>query len=181
MSQNLKRAASPEEILSGKQKRQAIFDISLQPPRNSMDSSINFPIPSCSTPCCSTPLNSSNTCTDNNRCTTPVSSNPENSMDTSTPNSPVHFFDNSHLHEDELLLYSLMTLVFPLSTFTKAFEPSKYEVITNIIHQITGIQYNTQGIRNYFYRVKNNKVKGIGKKQRYMSMGLLPEKYNLLP
>ena len=84
-------------------------------------------------------------------------------MDTSTPNSPVHFFNNSHLHEDELLLYSLMTLVFPLSTFTKAFEPSKYEVITNIIHQITGIQYNTQGIRNYFYRVKNNKVKGIGK------------------
>ena len=56
-----------------------------------------------------------------------------------------------------------MILVFPLSTFTKAFEPSKYEVITNIIHQITGNQYNIQGIRNYFYRVKNNKVKGIGK------------------
>ena len=103
MSQNLKRAASPEEILSGKQKRQAIFDTSLQPPRNS------------------------------------IPSNPENSMDTFTPNSPVHF-NNSHLHEDELLLYSLMTLVFPLSTFIKAFEPSKYEVITNIIHQITGIQ-----------------------------------------
>ena len=109
------------------------------------------------------PLNSSNTCTGNNRCTTSVPLNPENSMDTSTPYSPVHFFNNSHLHEDELLLYSLMTLVFPLSTFTKAFEPSKYEVVTNIIHQITGIQYNTQGIRNYFDRVKNNKVKGIGK------------------
>ena len=109
------------------------------------------------------PLNSSNTCTGKNRCTTSVPLNPENSMDTSTPYSPVHFFNNSHLHEDELLLYSLMTLVFPLSTFTKAFEPSKYEVVTNIIHQITGIHYNTQGIRNYFYRVKNNKVKGIGK------------------
>ena len=67
------------------------------------------------------------------------------------------------MREDELLLYSLMTLVFNLSTFTKAFEPSKYEVITYIIHQITGNQYNIQGIRNYFYRVKNNKVKGIGK------------------
>ena len=42
MSQNLKRAGLPEEILSGKQKRQAIFDTSLQPPRNSMDSSIIF-------------------------------------------------------------------------------------------------------------------------------------------
>ena len=79
------------------------------------------------------------------------------------PNTAVQFVNNSPLHEEELLLYSMMTLVFPVPTVTKNYVPSKYDTIINIIYQIIGVKYSNQSIRNYFHRVSTNKLKGIGK------------------
>ena len=75
----------------------------------------------------------------------------------------MQFVNNSPLHEEELLLYFMMTLVFPVSAFTKNYVPSKYDTIINIIYQIIGVKYSNQNIRNYFHRVSTNKLKGIGK------------------
>ena len=57
----------------------------------------------------------------------------------------------------------MMTLVFPVAPFTKNYAPSKYDAIIDIIYQITGVNYSSHSIRNYFHRVYTNKVKGFGK------------------
>ena len=56
-----------------------------------------------------------------------------------------------------------MTLVFPASTFTKNYVPSKYDKRIDIIYKIIRVKYSNQSIRNYFHRVSTNKLKGVGK------------------
>ena len=155
MSNNLKRIASPEGECNNTPKRRAEFSTPPRPQRNTLDSTIN-PIN------IATPANSIDTCTQNSRSTTPFP--PSMSDDSSLPiqNTPVQFLNNSPLGEEELLLYSMMTLVFPMSTFTKNYASCKYDAITNIIYQITGVKYTTHSIRNYFHRVVTNKVKSFG-------------------
>ena len=70
---------------------------------------------------------------------------------------------NCQLREDELLLYSLMTLVFPNQTFLKNFAPNKYNEISRVIFEVTGVKYNNHSIRNYCHRVCSNTLKGFGK------------------
>ncbi|CAB3981951.1 Hypothetical predicted protein [Paramuricea clavata] len=140
MSNNLKRTASPVRGCNNTHKRKAEFSTPPRPPRIALD-----PIVNNSTPSCSTPANLSDTCTQNNRFTAPFPpSVSDNSNDNLIPTTPVQFVNNSPLREEELLLYSMMTLVFP-------------------IYQITGVKYSSHSIRNYFHRVYTNKVKGFGK------------------
>ena len=158
MSNNLKRAVSPVRGCNDPHKR-ADFSTPPRPPKRTLDSTCND-----TTPSCSTPANLSDTCIQNNRFATPFPpSKSDDARDNLTPNTPVQFVNNSPLREEELLLYSMMTLVFPVSTFTKNYEPSKYDTIIDIIYQIIGVKYSNQSIRNYFHRVSTNKLKGIGK------------------
>lgn len=78
-------------------------------------------------------------------------------------NIPVLFPNDSQLRADELLLYSLMTLTFPIQTFSKNHASNKYNEIISVIFQITGVKYNSHSIQNYFYRVRTNSLKGFGK------------------
>ena len=115
------------------------------------------------TPSCSTPYDSSKMGIKNNRFTTPNPISPTNSNINLTSNSPLQFVNDAQLSEEELLLYSMMTLVFPTSTFTKNYATNKYDQIISIISQIIGVKYSNQSIRNYFHRVRTNTVKGVGK------------------
>ena len=76
-------------------------------------------------------------------------------------NTPVLFPNDSQLRADELLLYSVMTLTFPIQTKNHA--SKKYNEIISVILQITGVKYSSHSIRNYFYRVRTNSLKGFGK------------------
>ena len=140
MWNNLKRPVSPERGNNDMSKRRA--DISTPPPS------------------CSTPSNCSKTYIENDR--QPIlNMNGYNLME----NTPVLFVNNSPLHVEELLLYVMMTLVFPVSPFVKTYAPNKYDTMIRVMYHITGVKYNNQSIRNYFNRVSKNKVKGVGKTQ----------------
>ena len=78
-------------------------------------------------------------------------------------NVSVLFPNDSQLRADELLLYSLMALKFPIQTFSKSYAPNKYNGIISVVFQITGAKYTSHGIRNYFHRVRTNNLKGFGK------------------
>lgn len=160
MSNSLKRIVSPvrDPELN---KRRAVFNTPTRPPRNTPDQE-SMPI-NTATPSCSTPCNSSNTCITNNRTAVPITVNHNGSNFDLAFNTPVQFASESSLQEHELLLYSIMTLAFPTSPFSKNYTPCKYDPIVNVMFQITGVKFSNQGIRNYFHRVNTNKVKGIGK------------------
>ena len=159
MSNILKRAVSPVRECNDVHKRRVDFSTPPRPPRSTLDSIANE-----TTPSCSTPANLSDTCTQNTRFETPnPPSKSDDARDNLIPNTPVQFVNNSSLREDELLLYFMMTLVFPVSTFTKNYVPSKYDKMIDIIYQIIGVKYSNQSIRNYFHRVSANKLKGVGK------------------
>ena len=157
MSNSMKRDISPSTEMS---KRQAIF---ATPTRPTITAPVELWQNSCKTPSCSTPSNGSAMGLSNTRVSTPDSMCPTTSGVNTEFNTPVHFVNDSSLREDELLLYSLMTLVFPTQTFTKKFASNKYDKITDVMFQITGLRYSNHGIRNYFHRVRTNNVKGIGK------------------
>ena len=163
MSSVGKRDRSPSEDMTEMSKRYANFDT---PPRRGGI----LVVPQ--TPSCSTPTAASVTDSSNYRspASDPICPIP---MDTlRTLNTPVQFSNDSQLTEEELLLYSLMTLVFPSNTFISNFASNKYDAISNTIFQITGVKYSTHSIRNYFHRVRNNKMKGFGK-----TKGILRWKY----
>ena len=67
------------------------------------------------------------------------------------------------LTTDELLLYALMITSFPTETFSKKHSVEKYERVVEGIHRVNGVYYSSQSVRNYFYRVRRNEVKGVGK------------------
>ena len=160
-----KRDRSPSDTIT---KRHASFETPPRPGRVSgMPVQINCETPSCSTPAAASILDESNyrSPASTGICPTP--------LDTLQAfNNPVQFANDSRLREEELLLYSLMTLVFLHNTFTKNFSPNKYHEICDTIFHITGVNFSTQSIRNYFHRVRTNATKGIGK-----TNGILRWKY----
>ncbi len=156
MSNTLKRPVSPERGYNDMHKRKTDFCTPPRPPRSPLDTNINQ-----TTPSCSTPSNFSNTYIENNRQPIPFNLDEYNLIE----NTPVQFANNSPLHEEELLLYSMMTLAFPVSPFGKSYAPNKYDTMIRVIYHIIGVKYSNQSIRNYFNRVGTNKAKGVGKTQ----------------
>ena len=71
--------------------------------------------------------------------------------------------NDSSLSPRELLLYSLMKIVFPSNTFTKCHTAEKYNNITKVFENVLCICYLSHNVRNYFARVRSNKIKGYGK------------------
>lgn len=79
-----------------------------------------------------------------------------------------HFFSllrtGFPLQEEELLLYSLTVAAFPENGFNlKDKWLDKYQPIVNAIESVYHVHFNCSDIRNYFHRVRNNLVKGLGK------------------
>ena len=136
-------------------KRQAIFNTPPRPARSVLEI--------CETPSCSTPTSASATGLSNNRASTLDPICPTPSGTEMATNVPVLFSNDSQLRIDELLLYSLMALKFPIQTFSKSYAPNKYNGIISVLFQITGAKYTSHGIRNYFHRVRTNILKGFGK------------------
>ena len=67
------------------------------------------------------------------------------------------------LVEEELLLYSLTVTAFPHKGFNlKLKSKEKYYPIVNAIDSVYHVQFDINDLRNYFYRVTNNLVKGRG-------------------
>lgn len=68
------------------------------------------------------------------------------------------------LVEEELLLYSLAVTAFPDNGFNlKLKSKEEYYPIVNAIDSVYHVQFDINDLRNYFYRVTNNLVKGLGK------------------
>ena len=68
------------------------------------------------------------------------------------------------LVEEELLLYWLTVTAFPDNGFNlKLKSKEKYYPIVNAIDSVYHVQFDINDFRNYFYRVTNNLVKGLGK------------------
>ena len=66
--------------------------------------------------------------------------------------------------EEELLLYSLAVTAFPDNGFNlKLKSKEKYYPMVNAIDSVYHVQFNIDDLWNYFYRVTNNLVKGLGK------------------
>ena len=76
---------------------------------------------------------------------------------------PLIVENDTPLTTDELLLYALMITLFPTETFSKKHSVEKYERAVKGIHRINGVHYSSESVRNYFYRVRRNEVKGVGK------------------
>jgi hypothetical protein len=66
--------------------------------------------------------------------------------------------------ECELLLYSLLIVCFPKTSFRARYY-SKYSSISKAIHQVSGVLLDPTAISNYLYRSNNNLSKGLGKTQ----------------
>ena len=67
------------------------------------------------------------------------------------------------LVEEELLLYSLTVTAFPDKGFNlKLKSKEKYYPMVNAIDSVYHVQFDINDLRNYFYRVTNNLVKGRG-------------------
>ena len=67
------------------------------------------------------------------------------------------------LVEEELLLYSLTVTAFPDKGFNLKLKlKEKYYPIVNAIDSVYHVQFDINDLRNYFYRVTNNLVKGRG-------------------
>ena len=71
--------------------------------------------------------------------------------------------NDTPLTTDELLLYALLITSFPTETFSKKYSVEKYERVVEGIHRVNGVHYSSQSVRNYFYRVRRNEVRGVGK------------------
>jgi hypothetical protein len=151
MSNGVKRDMSPSLEMS---KRQAIFETPPRPARSFLET--------CA-PSCSTPTDASAIGLSNNRASTlnPICQTPSGIE--IAINIPVLFPNDSQLRADELLLYSLMTLTFPIQTFSKNHASNKYNEIISVIFQIIWVKYSSYSIRNYFYRVRTNSLKCFGK------------------
>lgn len=68
------------------------------------------------------------------------------------------------LVEEELLLYSLTVTAFPDKGFNlKLKSKEKYYPMVNAIDSVYHVQFDINDLRNYFYRVTNNLVEGLGK------------------
>ena len=76
---------------------------------------------------------------------------------------PLLVENDTPLTTDELLLYALMITSFPTETFSKKYSVEKYERVVEGIHRVNGVHYSSQSVRNYFYRVCRNEVRGVGK------------------
>ena len=131
---------------------------------------IDTPLAPC-TPSCATPVKASSTDVANTRENEPICSNNTVLFDISNrqkPTSdvsrlPLYVENDTPLTVEEALLYALMIISFPTGTFSKMHSAEKYDNIVQAIHQVTGVHYSSQSVRNYFHRVRNNQVKGIGK------------------
>ena len=126
------------------------------------------PVVTC-TPSCATPVEASLIDLNNTRGQEQLCSN-VSPLDINCLNSkqnltsiPLHYKNDTPLAEDELLLYALMLSSFPNDTFTKMHSTEKYDKIVQAIDNIIGVHYSSNSVRNYFHRVRNNQVKGIGK------------------
>ena len=75
----------------------------------------------------------------------------------------IYYKNDTPLAEDELLLYALTISSFHNDTFTKMHSTEKYDKIVQAIDNIIGVHYSSNSVSNYFHRVRNNQVKGIGK------------------
>ena len=62
----------------------------------------------------------------------------------------IGYENDSELSAEELLLYSLMTIVFPQKTFSKKHTITKYLLVRDVIKVLMGITYNADSIRKYF-------------------------------
>ena len=76
---------------------------------------------------------------------------------------PLHVKNDTPLTADEVLLYALMIVSFPTGTFYKKHSAEKYDNIVQAVHQVTGVNYSSHSVRNYFHQVGNNQAKGIRK------------------
>ena len=66
--------------------------------------------------------------------------------------------------ECELLLYAMLTVCFPTSSFRARYY-TKYSNISKAINQVSGVLLDPSAISNYLYRSNNNLSKGLGKIQ----------------
>ena len=66
--------------------------------------------------------------------------------------------------ECELLLYAMLTVCFPTSSFRARYY-TKYSNISKAINQVSGVLLYPSAISNYLYRSNNNLSKGLGKIQ----------------
>ena len=66
--------------------------------------------------------------------------------------------------ECKLLLYSLLIVCFPSSSFMARYY-TKYSNISKAIYQVSGILLGPSAISNYLYWSNNNLSKGLGKTQ----------------
>ena len=122
------------------------------------------------TPSCATPNETSSVYVDDTREHETVSferkplSNISNGQKLDSSRVPLLVENDTPLTTDELLLYALMITSFPTETFSKKHSVAKYERIVEGVHRVNGVHYSSQSVRNYFYRVRRNEVKGVGNK-----------------
>lgn len=121
------------------------------------------------TPSCATPNEASSLYVDDRREHETVSlerkplSTISNGQKLDSCRVPLLVENDTPLTTDELLLYALMITSFPTETFSKKHSVEKYERVVEGIHLVNGVHYSSQSVRNYFYRVRRNEVKGVGK------------------
>ena len=121
------------------------------------------------TPSCATPNEASSLYVDDRREHEAVSlerkplSNISNGHKLDSCRVPLLVENDTPLTTDELLLYALMITSFPTETFSKKHSVEKYERVVEGIHRVNDVHYSSQSVSNYFYRVRRNEVRGVGK------------------
>ena len=84
-------------------------------------------------------------------------------------NSPISSLTyNIEMNEDELLLYALMRVVFPKQTFTKGHNLQSYKAISHALCTVCGVHYSPPAIRQFFYNIRQGKLKHYAKIQNKM-------------
>ena len=72
---------------------------------------------------------------------------------------------NIEMNEDELLPYALMRVAFPEQTFTKDHDLQSYGGISHIPCTVCGVYYSPPALRQFFYNIRQGKLKIYAKIQ----------------